>query len=62
MEHEHYITVKDASINLKLSKQSVRKLIRDQELEAIKIHREYRINVASYRAWLRTHTVNRSNQ
>lgn len=60
MDNKEYITVKDVAQRLKVSEQTVRRLINNHEIEAIRIHREYRIDVASYRNWLRIHTVNRS--
>lgn len=51
------LTVKEASVLLKTSRVQVRKMIRNCELLAVKVGREYRIPAESIREFLRTNLI-----
>ena len=43
-----FLTVEDVAINLKVTRQTVSKYIKDKELNAIKINKSYRISLKDF--------------
>jgi len=52
-----FLTVEDVAINLKVTRQTVSKYIKDKELNAIKINKSYRISLKDFESFLTNNSI-----
>jgi adenine-specific DNA-methyltransferase len=62
MSQSTFLTVEDVANNLKVTRQTVSKYIKDNELNAIKINKSYRISIGDFESFLSKNSLIREPQ
>ncbi len=57
MGQSAFLTVEDVASNLKVTRQTVSKYIKDKELNAIKINKSYRISAKDFESFLSNNSI-----
>ncbi len=57
MSQQSFLTVDEVASNLKVTRQTVSKYIKDRELNAIKINKSYRISIGDFEAFLSKNSI-----